>query len=130
MIGLFGCEYRAGRAASAPLLRPLDEEGREGGHSAIDPLPTFTTAVEDKPHDINVLPHMHSPSDMDKLFPTIAAAPEPENMRDYKMDGGVLTEGFEHVGGNGGRRGDGGRGRQGQLRQTLETKERSLDEHK
>ena len=36
LLSLFGCEYREGRAAAAPLLRPIGSDGREGGHSADD----------------------------------------------------------------------------------------------
>ena len=32
LLGLFGCEYREGRAKSAPLLRPMDSNDRQGGH--------------------------------------------------------------------------------------------------
>ena len=41
LLKLFGCEYREGRAESAPLLRPHDHADREGGHPIDDPLPTF-----------------------------------------------------------------------------------------
>ena len=83
LLGLFGCEYRDGRAASAPLLRPL-EENREGGHSDdYDPLPTFAADYDDRLHDETRLPHMHSAEEIDKLFPTIPAAPEMPNVNDY-----------------------------------------------
>ena len=64
-------------------------------------LPTFVAEVDCEPHDINILPHMHSVKDVDKLFPTITAAPEPNNMGD-----------FDAGGGDGGRLGKGGLGRQ------------------
>ena len=97
LLGLFGCEYRDGRAASPPLLRPHGHNGREGGRSTDDPLPTFVAEIEREPHDINVLPHMHSPELINKLFPTIDAASE-----------GINVEDFVPEGGEGGRQGDGG----------------------
>ena len=85
LIGLFGCEYRDGRAASAPLLRPLEgDNGQQGGHLAGgDPLPTFAAHTDDVPHDETRLPHAYSDDDIARLFPTIEAAPEPPNTNDY-----------------------------------------------
>ena len=83
LLNLFGCEYREGLAASAPLLRPHGSEGREGGHSTGDPLPTFVSEVEAMTHDANILPHMYSAEQIDEMFPTINAAPETENAEDY-----------------------------------------------
>ena len=84
LIGLFGCEYRDGRAASAPLLRPLEDDGQQGGHLADnDPLPTFAAHTDDIPHDETRLPHLYSAVDIDRLFPTIEAAPEIPNTNDY-----------------------------------------------
>ena len=84
LIGLFGCEYREGRAASAPLLRPLGSDGQQGGHLAgDDPLPTFAAVTEDIPHDESRLPHMYSTDDIARLFPIIEAAPEQPNTIDY-----------------------------------------------
>ena len=88
LVGLFGCEYRSGRAEAAPLLRPKDPSGGKGGQPTAGYLPTFTmrqAAVhtndegeEDHqvPHDMNLLPHLHKPEDMEKLFPRLSA-PEP-----------------------------------------------------
>ena len=85
---LFGCEYREGRAAAAPLLRPHDVDGRQGGHSAVDDvLPTYVAAKVDQPHDATRLPHKHSDIEIADLFPTIVAAPAPENAEDW--DSGV-----------------------------------------
>jgi hypothetical protein len=90
LLGLFGCEYREGRPAAAPLLRPLDVDGRMGGHAAEgDPLPTFT--AEARIHDESRLPHMHSAKEIDELFPCIDAAPEVPNTDDY--DPGKLDRG-------------------------------------
>ena len=88
LLKLFGCEYREGRAESAPLLRPHDHADREGGHPVDDPLPTF--AVE--PHDPNVLPHLHSAEDIEKLFPSIDAAPEPANSNDWMVQPEISNE--------------------------------------
>ena len=84
LMTLFGCEYREGRAESAPLLRP---HGREGGHPADDPLPTFVAEVEPLLHDIRLLPHMHPTKDIERLFPTINAAPGINNDDDFSPNG-------------------------------------------
>ena len=84
LLSLFGCEYREGRPAAAPLLRPHGSDGRQDGHTAHDPLPTFPFVdIEAELHDINVLPHMHPRSAIDKLFPTIPAAPGVLKAEDY-----------------------------------------------
>ena len=85
LIGLFGCECRDGRAASAPLLRPLEEDnGQQGGHLAgDDPLPTFAAYTDNIPHDETRLPHTYLADDIARLFPTIGAAPELPNTNDY-----------------------------------------------
>ena len=41
LLSFFGSEYREGRPAAAPLLRPHGSDSRQGGHPAHDPLPTF-----------------------------------------------------------------------------------------
>ena len=83
LLKLFGCEYRDGRAAAAPLLRPHGPEDRQGGHSTFDPLPTFVAELEAQLHDPDVLPHMYPKVDIDKMFPTIPAAAGPQNAEDY-----------------------------------------------
>ena len=83
LLNLFGCEYRQGRAASAPLLRPHGYDDREGGHSGHDPLPTFVAEFDAEMHDLNILPRMHSEADVEKLFPTIAAAAATGNVEDF-----------------------------------------------
>ena len=98
LLNLFGCEYREGRAASAPLLRPYGGDDREGGQPIDDPLPTFLNDIdESQAHDPNILPHMYSPEQIDEMFPTIEAAPI-----------GIHVEDFEAGGQDEGRRGDGG----------------------
>ena len=88
LVGLFGCEYRSGRSEAAPLLRPKDASGGQGGQPATGYLSTFVVAPaavfvtaegeEDRqtPHDINILPHMYGHEDMERLFPRLLA-PEP-----------------------------------------------------
>ena len=39
--------------------------------------------IEAKLHDPNVLPHMYSEKDIEKLFPTIHAADKPKNADDF-----------------------------------------------
>ena len=88
LLGLFGCEYREGRAAAAPLLRPIGEDGRKGGHSTTDePLPAYIADLEAVIHDESNLPHMYSAEDMTRMFPVIDAAPEQPNVHDYIDDG-------------------------------------------
>jgi hypothetical protein len=85
LLGLFGCEYREGRAAAAPLLRPLESADQQGGHLAgADPLPTFAAEIADSvPHDESRLPHMYPEDVIARLFPTIDAAPAMANDEDY-----------------------------------------------
>ena len=47
LVKLFGCEYRAGRSTAAPLLRPKDSGGGQGGPPSVGYLPTFSTEAED-----------------------------------------------------------------------------------
>ena len=83
LTALFGCEYREGRSATAPLLRPHGSDRQQDGHlSEIDPLPSFALA-EAQIHDINVLPHLHGEDEIDRMFPKIEAAPETGNSRDW-----------------------------------------------
>ena len=103
LVELFGCEYRSGRAAAAPLLRPLDAKGQPGGHLADgDPLPTFAAETVDSPHDQTRLPHMYPDDVIDRLFPTIVAAPEVPNVDDYNPrrddDDGYLRPGLRDGG--------------------------------
>ena len=87
LLGLFGCEYREGRAKSAPLLRPMDSNDRQGGHSVEgDRIPTYAADVEPEAHDESRLPHLHSDEEIDRFFPTIAAAPAQANLEDWNPD--------------------------------------------
>ena len=88
LLGLFGCEYREDRAATAPLLRPKDD--RTGGRSIDDgfnALPTSAAEeaemMEAELHDATRLPHMYSVQEIKKMFPTISAAPVCDNSFDW-----------------------------------------------
>ena len=90
LLGLFGCEYRSGRAAAAPLLRPHDNADQRGGHLDGDDdydshLPTYTTEAS-RPHDSTRLPHKYSRRDIARMFPTITAAEAPPNAEDWKPE--------------------------------------------
>ena len=88
LVKLFGCEYREGRSAVAPLLRPHGSSGGQGGQPLDSHLPTFpvTGAASDqmKAHDETRLPHMYSDEDIAKLFPLITAPPMGENVEDWQ----------------------------------------------
>ena len=87
LLGLFGCEYRAGRAESAPLLRPAGSSGQQGSHLAdVDPLPTFSVAAEGEIHDETLLPHMYPEEIIRKMFPKIEAAPPVPNSDDWNPE--------------------------------------------
>ena len=81
LLALFRCEYREGRATTAPLLRPH-------GSEAVDPLPTFVTTFEGdldgELHDVGRLPHLHSAEEIIKRFPLITAAPLQPNAEDWE----------------------------------------------
>ena len=82
LAGLFGCEYRSGRAASAPLLRPNDSgQGKGDRPSTGDALPTFDVA-EAEAHDCSQLPHLYSAQDILRMFPEIKASPLTANTDD------------------------------------------------
>ena len=114
LLGLFGCEYRAGRAESAPLLRPHGNDSCKDDHMTdVDPLPTFSINTEGEIHDESRLPHMHTPAEIEKYFPTITAAPLLQNTEDWipgndeERDGAIP----------GGARGGSEQARQGRTRQ-------------
>ena len=56
LVRLFGCEYRNGRAAAAPLLRPMDK---------IDQVNSLD--------NVDVLPHLKSSKLIDDLYPRMVA---------------------------------------------------------
>ena len=90
--------------AVAPLLRPHDVDGRQGGQSADDAyLPTYTATRVDQPHDASRLPHKHSDIEINELFPTIEAAAAPDNCDDWIAAGSSVK--YEYVSDRGIRRG-------------------------
>ena len=62
LVRLFGCEYRGGRAAAAPLLRPA---GSSGQVNTID--------------DARILPHLKSTEYIEAHHPIIVAPPSPSD---------------------------------------------------
>ena len=91
LLGLFGCEYRSGRSEAAPLLRPRDVDGRQGGHPAVDEqLPTYIAtskaARSGEMHDESRLPHMHSDAEIADLFPESGAAEAQANTDDWQSE--------------------------------------------
>ena len=113
LLGLFNCEYREGRSAAAPLLRPHDVDGRQGGQPDVDNsyLPTYVATRAEHPHDPNRLPLAHSDTEISELFPTIEAAAAPDNCEDFDADTYVRHD-YMAVGVRNRRRGDHrGRGR-------------------
>ena len=92
LVKLFGCEYRSGRSAVAPLLRPQEAGGGKGGQPSASHLPTFNVQEDgtidyQKPHDIRVLPHLYEKGVMDDLFPVLHAPPKPDNVEDWEHSG-------------------------------------------
>ena len=83
LVKLFGCEYRQGRSAAAPLLRPLDFAKGQGGQPPGGHLPAFEVECEEfEAHDIKVLPHMCSEDEVDWLFPQLEAPGPGPNVED------------------------------------------------
>ena len=89
LTSLFGCEYREGRSATAPLLRPNIEQ-QDGhlpdGENYDDPLPHFAIR-EAKVHDGNMLPHQYEKKDIEEMFPLITAPGEIVNDQDWIPEG-------------------------------------------
>ena len=80
---LFGCEYRVGRAAIAPLLRPHGSEKQGGNLLAGEVLPNFVVD-EVGQWDLGELPHLKDGNEIARLFPRIAAAPLVPNADDWE----------------------------------------------
>ena len=97
LIKLFGCEYRGGRAESAPLLRKKEKEEEEVHANEEDEvskagLVERAVLSEDFPwyndfptHDPDVLPHEYEMGDLDSYFPT-ATAPDAVDDDDADAD--------------------------------------------
>ena len=88
LVRLFGCECRTGRSSVAPLPRPLEAGGRKGGQRSTAHLLAFVTehgeVDEQRAHDPNILPHMHTAHQIEQLFPLLEAAPPVENVEDWE----------------------------------------------
>ena len=65
----------------------MDFNDRQGGQSIEeDKLPAYSAevdAMEAEIHDANRLPHLHSPDEIRRMFPTIPAAPAQSNLEDW-----------------------------------------------
>ncbi|MDE0779072.1 MAG: hypothetical protein OSB43_22550, partial [Nocardioides sp.] len=83
LVALFGCEYRDGRAASAPQFRPHESDGQKDGHLPNADLMLNEETLEPPPHDIELLPHLHPDAEAEFLFPVIVAAPLGPNVEDW-----------------------------------------------
>ena len=73
---LFSCEYRGGRAASAPMLRT---QGALVDMSAATPVyhADFEAYTREAAlHDPHVLPHHYSSSDVEAMFPRAEVPPD------------------------------------------------------
>ena len=98
LVKLFGCEYRDGRPDGAPLLRRSDTEvDHDQPHDDDDDdlMPVvnkdeseYVEVPEAGLHDINILPHMHGGSEVEKLFPMAQVQEDDEanNYDDYVPD--------------------------------------------
>ena len=76
LVKLFSCEFRGGRAASAPQLR---RQGTLNDHGVCVVAMSGGTINEDdsvpeaRLHDPGVLPHHYSDNDIDTMFPKAVA---------------------------------------------------------
>ena len=85
LMGLFGCEYRSGRAEAAPLLRPMCSDSQQADHlNDVYPLPNFLCA-EGEIHDESRLPHLYAECEIESHFPLITAASEMLNTKDWNV---------------------------------------------
>ena len=86
LVKLFGCEFRGGRAKSAPLLRRKNVEIAFDPDAEQDLDLDVVEGIDENgsivvqeagAHDINIWPHLHSSELIEKLFPLVHAAPDP-----------------------------------------------------
>ena len=64
----------------------------------VDLLPTFAVDMEGELHDVSRLPHMHTPEEIKKYFPTIKAAPLQPNAEDWVPENEEKCSGLGHGG--------------------------------
>ena len=76
LVDLFGCQYRAGRAESAPKLRRKELEVNAVGESIVGGRPQLV-GEQGRMHDPAILPHHHPRDVLDDLFPAATAPDEP-----------------------------------------------------
>ena len=86
LVNLYGCEFMTGRAKAAPQLKKKDPPQRDHRDAVDLELDVMDYIVDGRDvivpeaelHDIRLWPHLHSPAQMDRMFPTAIAAPEVE----------------------------------------------------
>ena len=67
---MFSCEYRGGRAGSAPQLRTQTEDNGDGVHAvSVDQEKFQYDGPEAEMHDPHVLPHHYPDEDLERMFP-------------------------------------------------------------
>ena len=94
LTALFGCEYREGRAASAPLLRPHGSDGQKGGHMPVSEDEAQPAYALDE--ILKKLPHEYPKSERDRMFPVIEAAEEGPNIDDWNPDTEIRKKPEDH----------------------------------
>ena len=77
LVELFNCEYRDGRARTAPLLRK-DKGAAHDGHVAT--LNDEDVNNAGPAHDPDVLPHSYANDDLEQMFPRAIAPDDPEGI--------------------------------------------------
>ena len=101
---LIGCEYRAGRSTTAPLLRPKESGGGQGRPPSAGYLPTLSTDsdlfADIEARNLELLPDHHSELEMKRLFLLLEAPPAAVHVEDW-------LEGEEDAGELAGRRRNG-----------------------
>ena len=97
LVNLFNCEFRDGRPEAAPLLRKADDDDPDDQTNHLTHVHQrevlaahhsheFDDVPEAGWHDVKVLPHMNSTSDVNKLFPMAEAGTDIEDLPEYTGD--------------------------------------------
>ena len=96
LVALYGCEFRGGRAASAPLLRKRKAEELPSMSEDEEPVAYVLENLDMKrqvlvqeacTHDIARWPHLHSNDEIEKMFPLVRAADSIEQDLDDEVEG-------------------------------------------